>query len=55
MGGGSQHAELIRKSFGVTSRSVSTPGDKERLVDIEGETLLEKVAADRHREKTMRA
>ena len=29
--------ELIRKSFGVTDRSVSTPGVKDRLDDIEGD------------------
>ena len=44
-----RHAELIRKSFGVTDRSVSTPGAKDRLDDIEGETPLEKEAADRYR------
>ena len=32
----------LRKSFGVTGRSVSTPGVKDRLDDIEGEIQLEK-------------
>ena len=46
-----RHAELI----GVTGRSVSTPGAKDKLDDIEGETPLGKEAADRHRANTMRA
>ena len=50
-----RHAELIRKSFGVTGRSVSTPGGKDRLDDIEGDTPLGKEAADRNRVNTMRA
>ena len=50
-----RHAELIRKSFGVTGRSVSTPGVKDRLNDIEGETPLGKEAADLYRANTMRA
>ena len=44
-----------KHSFGVTGRSVSTPGAKDRLDDIEGETPLEKEAADRYRANTMRA
>ena len=35
-----RHAQLIRKSFGVTGRSISTAGVKDRLDDIEGETRL---------------
>ena len=31
-----RHAELIKKSFGVTGLSVSTPGVKDRLDDTEG-------------------
>ena len=50
-----RHAELIRKCFGVTGRSVSTLGVKDRLDDIEGETTLGKEAADRYRANTMRA
>ena len=41
-----------RKSFGVTGRSVTTPGDK--LDDIEGEAPIVKEAADRYRANTMR-
>ena len=37
-----RHAELIRKSFGVAGRSISTLGVKDRLDDIEGETPLGK-------------
>ena len=50
-----QYAELIRKSFGVTGRSVSTPVVEDRLDDIEGETPLGKEAAYRYRANTMRA
>ena len=32
-----RHAELIRKSFGVTRRSVTTPEVRDKLTDIEGE------------------
>ena len=39
----------------MTGRSVSTPGLKDRLHDIEGETPLEKEAADRYRANTTRA
>ena len=39
-----RHAELVRKSFVVTGRSVSTPRVKDRLDDIEGETPLGKEA-----------
>ena len=50
-----RHAELIMKSFGVTGRSVSTPGIKDKLDDIEGEKTLGMEAADRYLAKTMRA
>ena len=49
-----RRAELIRKSFGVTGRSVSTPGVKDKLDDIEVETPLGKEMADRYRANTMR-
>ena len=45
-----RHAELVRKSFAVTGRSVSTPRVKDRLDD-----MLGKEAADRYRANTMRA
>ena len=51
----SRHAELIRKSFGVTDRSVATPGIKDKLDDIEGEVPIDKEASDRYRANTMRA
>ena len=51
----SRHAELIRKSFGVTGRSVATPGVRDKLDDIEGEVPIGKEAADRYRANTMRA
>ena len=50
-----RHAELIRKSFGVTGRSVETPGVRDKLDDIEGEVPTSKEAADRYRANTMRA
>ena len=50
-----RHAELIRKSFGVTRRSVTTPGVRDKLNDIEGEAPIDKESADRHRANTMRA
>ena len=50
-----RHAELIRKSFGVTGRSVATPGVRDKLNDIEGEVPIDKEAADRYRGNTMRA
>ena len=37
-----RHEELIRKSFGVTGRSVTTPGVREKLTDIEGEVPIDK-------------
>ena len=37
-----RHAELIRKSFGVTGRSVTTPGVRDKLDDIEGEPPIDK-------------
>ena len=50
-----RHAELMRKSFGVTSRSVTSPGVSDKLTDIEGEVPIDKGASDRYRAKTMRA
>ena len=50
-----RHAELIRKSFGVTGRSVTTPGVRDKLDDIEGEAPVDKEAADRYHANTMRA
>ena len=55
LGSRPQHAELIRKSFGVTGRSVTTPGVRDKLNDIEGEAPIDKEAADRNRANTMRA
>ena len=52
---GPRHAELIRKSFGVTGRSVTTPGVRDKLTDIEGEVPIDKEASDRYRANTMRA
>ena len=49
-----RHAELFRKSFGVTGRSVATPGVRDKTDDIEGEVPISKEAADRYRAKTMR-
>ena len=51
----SRHAELIRKSFGVTGRSVTTPGVRDKLNDFEGESPTDKEAADRYLANTMRA
>ena len=48
-----QHAELIRKSFGVTRRSVTAPGEGDKLTDIEGEVPMDKEASDRYRSNTM--
>ena len=45
--GDPRHAELTRKSFGVTGRSVATPGVRDKLDDIEGEVPIGKEAADR--------
>ena len=50
-----RHAALIRKSFGVTGRSVTTPGVRDKLTDIEGEVPIDKEASDRYRANTMRA
>ena len=50
-----RHADLIRKSFGVTGRSVATPGVRDKLNDIEGEVPIDKEASDRYRANTMRA
>ena len=52
---GPRHAELIRKSFGVTGRSVATPGVRDKLTDIEGAVPIDKEASDRYRGNTMRA
>ena len=41
-----RHAELIRKSFGVTRRSVATLGVRDKLDDIEGEVRISKEATD---------
>ena len=49
------HAELIRKSLGVTGRSVVTPGVRDKLTDTEGEVPIDKEASDRYRANTMRA
>ena len=53
--GDPQHSELIRKSFGVTSRSLATPGVRDKLDDSEREVPIGKEAADRHRARTTRA
>ena len=50
-----RHAGLIRKSFGVTGRSVATPGVRDESGDIEGEVPIGKEAADRYRANTMHA
>ena len=50
-----RHAELIRKSFGVTGRSVTTSGVRDKVADIEGEVPIDKEASDRYRANTMRA
>ena len=47
-----RHAELIRKSFGVTGRSVTTPGVRDKSDDIEGEVPIDKEASDRFRAST---
>ena len=49
------HAEIIRKSFGVTGRSVMTPGVRDKLTDNEGQVPIDKEASDRYRANTMRA
>ena len=50
-----RHVELIRESFGVTGRSVTTPGVRDKLTDIEGGAPIAKEASDRYRANTMRA
>ena len=50
-----RHADLIRKSFGVTGGSVATPEVRDKLNDIEGEVPIDKEASDRYRANTMRA
>ena len=50
-----RHAELFRKSFGVTGRSVTTPGVRDRFTDSEGEVPIDREASDRYRANTMRA
>ena len=48
-----RHAEFIRKSFGVTGRSVSPLGVIDKFDDIEGEAPIGKESADRS--NTLRA
>ena len=48
-------AEIIRTSIGVTGRSVTTPGVRDKLTDIEGEVPIDKEVSDRYRANTMRA
>ena len=48
-----RHAELIRKSNGVTDRSDATPGIRDKADDIEGEDPISMEAADRYRANTM--
>ena len=48
-------AEPIRKSFGVTGRSFTAPGVRDKLTDIEGEVPIHREASDRYRANTMRA
>ena len=50
-----RHAAVIRKSFGVTGRSVTTPGVRDKLTDIEEEVPIDEEASDRYRANTMRA
>ena len=50
-----RHAELIKKSFGVTGRSVTSPGVRDKLTNIVGEVPIDKAASDRYRADTMRA
>ena len=50
-----RHVELIKKSFGVTSESVTTPGVRDKFSDIEGEVPIDKEASDRYLANTMRA
>ena len=44
-----RYAELIRKSFGVTGRSVTTPGGRDKLTDMEVAVPIDKEASDRYR------
>ena len=50
-----RHAELIRKSYGVTVRSVVTPGIRDKADDVEGEVAMDKKPSDRYRANTMHA
>ena len=50
-----RHADLIRKSFGVTGRSVESPAVRDKADDIEGRVPIGKEEADRYRANTMRA
>ena len=50
-----RHAELMRKSFGVTGRSVATLGVRDKLDDIEGDVPIDNEASDRYRAHTLRA
>ena len=45
--------ELTRKSFGVTGRSVTTPGGRDKFTDKKGEVPIEKEASDRYRANTI--
>ena len=40
---------------GVTGRSVTTPGARDKVNDIKGEATIDKEAADRYRANTVRA
>ena len=51
----SRHAELVRKWFGVTGRSVATPGVRDKLNFFGGEVPIDKEASDRYRMTMMRA
>ena len=50
-----RHAVLIRKSFGMTGQSVTTPGVRDKLTDSEEEVPIDKEASDRYRANAMRA
>ena len=50
-----RHAELVRKSFAVTGRSVATDTRRQRPTDIEGEVPIDKEASVRYRANIMRA
>ena len=48
-----RYVELFRKSLGETGRSVTTPGVRVKLIDVEGEGPIDK--EDRYRANTMRS